>query len=232
MLWRLAVEREKLDEREIPKILERFYERVRTDAELGPVFAVVADWDEHLVRLAEFWSSVMLTTGRYKGNPVSMHMIHAERIRPEMFDRWLALWRLTTSEMLPQSLAIEMQAKATRIASRLSRAIHAAAPKALSKQPTDENAPCSPYRITSAFDEASLPRALLQSHTLKPGTWGVIRVHEGAVKYRADGTTQAILLDRNRPGVVPPEVPHRLELTGPVNLQIEFYDRNPGIEIR
>ncbi|MBP1886061.1 DUF1971 domain-containing protein [Sinorhizobium mexicanum] len=226
------MQREKLDEREIPKILARFYERVRADAELGPVFAIVADWDEHLGRLSEFWSSVMLTTGRYKGNPVSMHMIHAERIRPEMFDRWLALWRLTTSEMLPQSLATEMQAKATRIASRLSRAIHPQAPQAYSKQPTNAEEPCSPYRITSAFDEVSLPQALLRSHTLKPGTWGVIRVHGGAVKYRADGATHAILLDRDRPGIVPPEVPHRLELSGPVNLQIEFYDRNPSIEIR
>ncbi|MBB4188621.1 DUF1971 domain-containing protein [Sinorhizobium terangae] len=225
------MEREKLDEREIPKILARFYERVRADAELGPVFAVVADWDEHLVRLSEFWSSVMLTTGRYKGNPVSMHMIHAERIRPEMFDRWLALWRLTTSEMLPQHLAIEMQAKATRIASRLSRAIRPEASQAYSGQPAKTAGPTTPYRITSAFDEASLPQALLRSHALKSGTWGVIRVHDGAVRYRADGATQAILLDRYRPGIVPPEVPHRLELAGPVNLQIEFYDRNPGIEI-
>jgi hemoglobin len=61
----------------------------------------------------------MLASGRYKGNPVVIHLMHAHRITPEMFDRWLALWEETSSEMLPGPVAAAMQAKARRIAETL-----------------------------------------------------------------------------------------------------------------
>ena len=54
-----------IDEACLPALLERFYGRVREDAEIGPVFnAVVEDWTEHLERLAAFWSSVTGTSAR------------------------------------------------------------------------------------------------------------------------------------------------------------------------
>lgn len=113
-----------IDEAALPGLLDRFYARVRQDAALGPVFNdAVTDWDEHLERLTAFWSSVMLTTGRYKGNPVMMHLKHAGRIEPAMFDRWLALWRQTTDELLPAEAAAAMQEKAGRIAESLQLAI-------------------------------------------------------------------------------------------------------------
>ena len=31
-------------------------------------------WPVHLAKMYDFWSSVMLTTGRYKGNPLGVHM--------------------------------------------------------------------------------------------------------------------------------------------------------------
>ncbi len=43
--------------------------------------------------------SLMLTTGRYKGNPLSMHLAHAEKFRPLMFIKWLEIWRETTDEL-------------------------------------------------------------------------------------------------------------------------------------
>ncbi|WP_395678064.1 group III truncated hemoglobin [Inquilinus sp.] len=109
-----------LDEAVLPALLARFYGKVRRDDDLGPLFNdVVRDWPEHLQRIADFWSSVMLASGRYKGNPVVIHLMHAPRITPEMFARWLALWQETTSEMLPDAAAAAMQAKARRIAQTL-----------------------------------------------------------------------------------------------------------------
>jgi len=109
-----------LNEDVLPALLARFYDKVRRDDALGPLFNdVVQDWNEHLGRISEFWSSVMLASGRYKGNPVVIHLMHAHRITPEMFDRWLALWEETTSEMLPGPVAAAMQAKARRIAETL-----------------------------------------------------------------------------------------------------------------
>jgi len=108
----------------LPAVLDRFYARVRADALIGPVFNdAVHDWSDHLERIGAFWSSVMLGTGRYKGNPVAKHFAHADRLTPERFARWLEIWALTTTEMLPASVAAEMQVKAARIAESLQLAI-------------------------------------------------------------------------------------------------------------
>jgi truncated hemoglobin YjbI len=110
---------------DIMPVLASFYARVRRDPDLAPVFnTVVQDWTEHLQRLEDFWSSLMLTTGRYKGNPVAMHLIHAHIIESHMFARWLQLWEETTNDMVPADVAMSMQAKAARIADRLNRAMH------------------------------------------------------------------------------------------------------------
>jgi len=59
------------DEAGLERLVHTFYARVRTDAELDPIFNdAIADWPEHLAKLHAFWSSVMLTSGRYKGQPV------------------------------------------------------------------------------------------------------------------------------------------------------------------
>jgi hemoglobin len=115
----------------LPALLERFYARVRADAELGPVFNdAVEDWDRHLAALADFWSSVMLATGRYKGDPMQAHVRHGDRIGPELFGRWLALWTQTTDEMMSREVAAALQAKAARIAQSLDLALHFRLPKA------------------------------------------------------------------------------------------------------
>ena len=60
-----------ITETQLETLIPRFYARVREDAVIGPVFeGAIADWDGHLEKLIAFWSSVMLTSGRYKGNPV------------------------------------------------------------------------------------------------------------------------------------------------------------------
>ncbi|WP_430472871.1 group III truncated hemoglobin [Thalassospira lucentensis] len=111
---------DELPPQRITELLSVFYGRVRKDPQLGPVFNdIVEDWTEHLARLEDFWSSLILTSGRYKGNPLVMHTLHSDRITPHMFDRWLEIWTATTNEMLSPDIAIIMQTKARRIASRL-----------------------------------------------------------------------------------------------------------------
>lgn len=111
---------EELDEKGLRRVVNAFYARIRDDPALGPIFnGAIADWPEHLEKLAAFWSSVMLTSGRYKGNPVAAHALHREQISPASFDRWLALWGETTSEMLPQPSAVALQVRAARIAESL-----------------------------------------------------------------------------------------------------------------
>ena len=114
-----------ITESQIATLIPRFYARVRADALIGPVFAgVIDDWPPHLEKLMAFWSSVMLTSGRYKGNPMAAHMKHLAIITPPMFDRWLALWAQVTVETLPADLAAALQAKAERIAQSLKLALY------------------------------------------------------------------------------------------------------------
>lgn len=113
----------------LPALIERFYARAREDALIGPVFNdAVDDWPAHLARITDFWSSVMLSTGRYKGDPVGKHMVHAARVTPAMFKRWLAIWADTTDDMLPLPFAQALQAKAARIAESLQLAMRYPSP--------------------------------------------------------------------------------------------------------
>jgi hemoglobin len=116
--------RAQLGEEALGRLVERFYSKVRGDEALGPVFeAAVDDWPEHLERLHAFWSSVMLTSGRYKGRPLPAHLKHGEAMTPERFERWLALWAETTAELFEPEAAAALQLKAGRIAESLSLGI-------------------------------------------------------------------------------------------------------------
>ena len=111
-------------EAQIAALVPAFYARVRRDPMLGPVFgAAVDDWDAHHAKLTAFWSSVMLTSGRYKGSPMQAHLKHRAAIRPEMFARWLMLWGETAREILPAAVAEAFVAKAERIAESLGLAL-------------------------------------------------------------------------------------------------------------
>ena len=93
---------------------------MRADGVIGPVFLdAIRDWPEHLDKLQAFWSSVMLTSGRYKGQPLPAHIRHGARIDAAAFDRWLALWTEVTVEMFEPAVAARLQEKAVRIAESL-----------------------------------------------------------------------------------------------------------------
>jgi hemoglobin len=104
-------------EGQIEDLVATFYARVRQDPDLGPVFARVigADWCPHLRLMCDFWSSVMLTSGRYKGRPIPAH-IKIGGIAPHYFDRWLGLFSATARELFPKELAEVFVERATRIA--------------------------------------------------------------------------------------------------------------------
>ena len=111
-------------EADLRTLVASFYARVRTDEMLGSLFdAAVEDWPSHLETLTAFWSSVMLTTGRYKGSPMAAHLRHAAAIEPAMFDRWLALWRETVRESLAAEPGAVLIEKAERIAESLKLAL-------------------------------------------------------------------------------------------------------------
>jgi hemoglobin len=108
------------DEGMITVLVHAFYAKVRVDPEIGPVFtrAVGDDWDGHLAKMCDFWSSVMLMTGRYKGNPMIVHM-RLKMLQPQHFERWLTLFRLTAEEVCPHEIAVLFIGRAENIARSL-----------------------------------------------------------------------------------------------------------------
>ena len=109
-----------ITEDEIERLVHAFYDNVRQDEVLGPIFDdAIQDWPHHLNKLKEFWSSVMLTSGRYKGQPMVAHVRHVAHMNPENFTRWLDLWRKTGDQLLRQEAAAAVQEKASRIAESL-----------------------------------------------------------------------------------------------------------------
>jgi hemoglobin len=113
-----------IDEEALRALVHAFYAKVRLDPLIGPVFnGAISDWPGHLDKLQAFWSSVMLTSGRYKGRPLPAHVKHSDSISAASFDRWLALWRETTDELLEAAPAAALQEKAGRIAESLSLGI-------------------------------------------------------------------------------------------------------------
>jgi hemoglobin len=95
-----------ITEQEISTLVDRFYAKVRLDPDIGPIFnAVVDDWPHHLALLKDFWSTVMLTTRRYKGDPMMRHL--QLPLDPDHFERWLALFAIAfqrSKESLSKSL--------------------------------------------------------------------------------------------------------------------------------
>jgi hemoglobin len=97
--------------------IKRFYAVARQDPALGPIFDAVQDWPAHFEIMTDFWSSVMLTSGRYHRDALGAHRKHP--ITPEMFDRWLELWGQTADELFEPELAVQLRAKAERIGESL-----------------------------------------------------------------------------------------------------------------
>jgi hemoglobin len=113
-----------ITEENIRRLVDGFYARVRADSVLGPIFerAIPGDWQPHLDKMYAFWSSVMLTSGRYKGNPVAKHFA-IPGMTPELFTRWLQLFDAACREMFGDDVRAAFRGKADRIAESLKLAL-------------------------------------------------------------------------------------------------------------
>lgn len=116
-----------LDEEVVVRVVDGFYAKIRSDPLLAPVFnAVIADerWPHHLRTMYDFWSSMLLGTGRYEGRPLPKHM--SLPLADAHFIRWLALFRETVEVVCVPAVAALFVDRAERVAQsfRLSLAFH------------------------------------------------------------------------------------------------------------
>lgn len=103
----------------IKALVNAFYGKVRQDPELGPIFSgVITDWEPHLQKMCDFWSSVTLMSGRYHGTPMPAHA-RLKGVGPEHFARWLRLFEETAGEVCPPEAAALFVDRSRRIAQSL-----------------------------------------------------------------------------------------------------------------
>jgi len=106
---------------DIRRMVETFYGRVQSHSILGPYFAQYIEqdaWPEHLDRMTRFWSSTLLASREYYGNPLQVHAVLPD-LRRGHFPIWLALFQEVLSEIFPLQTAMQIMDKAERMGRRL-----------------------------------------------------------------------------------------------------------------
>lgn len=112
-----------ITEDNIKALVDAFYTRIRNDDALGAIFANAigetdASWRPHLEKMYDFWSSVMLTSGRYHGNPLRKHK-ELPTFDISLFERWLELFSQTAQEIFTPEIAAIFISKSQLIARNL-----------------------------------------------------------------------------------------------------------------
>lgn len=112
-----------ITEASIEKLVNAFYSKVRKDPTLAPVFIAAvgegdAQWTPHLKRMYDFWSSIMLASDRYRGNPLKIHK-NLPAFDIALFDRWLELFAQTAQELHTPEIAGKFIGRSQRIAESL-----------------------------------------------------------------------------------------------------------------
>ena len=106
-------------ESEVADLVGAFYSRIRDDPVLGPIFARhVADWDKHMPKMIDFWSSTLRKTARYRGTPMPVHNA-LPGLDAGLFARWVAIFKATTAAQPNTAL----QARADELAERIAQSL-------------------------------------------------------------------------------------------------------------
>lgn len=106
-------------EEEIVFLVHSFYARIRSDETLGPVFdAHVTNWEPHLAKMVDFWSSALRGTARFRGTPMPKH-VALPGLTAELFRRWLALFGQTTEGLAN----VPMRERANELAHRIAESL-------------------------------------------------------------------------------------------------------------
>ncbi len=83
---------------DIKKLVDTFYERVRNDELLGPIFEerIQDRWPNHLQKMYTFWQTVLLGEHTYFGIPFPPHANLP--VSGKHFQKWMGLFKETADE--------------------------------------------------------------------------------------------------------------------------------------
>ena len=94
---------------DIQLMVDTFYNKVREDDLLGPIFesVVKGNWPKHLNKMYGFWETVLLNVHKYSGSPFQKHI--PLPIEAKHFERWLTLFHNTVDKLFEGEKAIEVK---------------------------------------------------------------------------------------------------------------------------
>lgn len=109
-----------ISDEQIRQLVDSFYDKIRADADLRPIFerVVAGDCETRLAKMYEVWSSVILTSGFYKGSLVAVRK-HMGGLEIGLLDRCLALFGESCDELLDRETAGLSWLKAAHVAESL-----------------------------------------------------------------------------------------------------------------
>lgn len=109
-----------LNRTSIATLVHDFYTDVQGDVTLNAIFnaRIGNNWAPHMARMTDFWCSVMLGTGDYKGNVFGKHML-VENVEFHHFRRWLDLFSANVRRLFAPEVADQFVLVARRIAGSL-----------------------------------------------------------------------------------------------------------------
>jgi len=110
---------EKVTEENLKVFLKAFYDDVKEDPLIGPVFigrlgTTDEDWAPHMERVNMFWCSVLLQTGQFKGKMIPIHN-QIPGLEIQHFKRWMEIFTPVVNAHYAISPAINLIIKAQTV---------------------------------------------------------------------------------------------------------------------
>jgi hemoglobin len=101
---------------DIKLLVDSFYQRIKTDELLGPIFneRIRDNWPVHLEKMYRFWQTRLLEEYTYNGRPFPPHA--QLPVGSEHFEQWLALFTQTVDELFTGDKATEAKWRANKMA--------------------------------------------------------------------------------------------------------------------
>ena len=101
---------------DIKLLVDIFYDRIREDELLAPIFSerIQDKWPIHLEKMYKFWQTVLLQEHTYFGSPFPPHA--QLPVGHEHFAAWLALFNKTVDELFTGEKATEAKWRAEKMA--------------------------------------------------------------------------------------------------------------------
>ena len=101
---------------DIKKLVDAFYDKVRRDELIGPIFneRIQGRWPQHLEKMYTFWQTVLLGEHTYFGSPFPPHANLP--VSHNHFEKWMQLFTLTIDELFIGEKAKEAKWRAGKMA--------------------------------------------------------------------------------------------------------------------